>query len=592
MNRTVRCLALFAIGVGAWACKGDPQSSLDRGTIASVTADPAQIFVANGAITPVLVDARDNLNQAVEITSVTEAAGGGITVTRDFLFQPVFDAGATDQVSCDLLTESSWTGAGCLVPRTNPTRLRYEVLGTTPSVTSLSITINGSNTIDIPVTVTPASLSGTLSSTSPASGEDVTVTLPSELAFDPAVVSDPAMWQGVVAIGSDVAVVSDVQASVVTFQFGPNITGNITVNSVTIVAAPAVPPQSPSLTETFASPQLPPPYAVTLSPASPVTGFDVVTVTAGAGLIFDQTADMYVGPVGTTCPADPACILANVISRAVDGSSIDALFEQNRVGSVHVTGMASVAAPQFATLDGETDQAIDILATFVPVTVSRSVPSGIGLEVVRLTLSAAGFSFDPAAAVVSIDDGSGGSVAFMNVGVDPGGTWVEYVPVGGSTGTATVSGILFGGLQFQFPANNLAVVSASTLTGTDTDPGPVIALPGSGSSLVFYDDPTYLGTGLPAFGGFPGDFYHVAPAGATTFDYTLTWSPGFTADLGTYFTPPNGTSFVCVADGFGGQAGGPEVVPGCAVPGGSNTVMHMITFDVNPPIIRQQFDVQ
>lgn len=170
MNRTVRCLAIFAIGVGAWACKGDPQSSLDRGTISQVRASPALIFVDNGSTTEVLVDARDQANQAVGITSVTEAAGTGITFARDFLFQPVFDAGATDEAACGNLTHSEWTGAGCLVPRSEPTRLRYEITGTAASASSFSVTINGSTTLDIPVTVTPVVVPVVQAQATPPSG--------------------------------------------------------------------------------------------------------------------------------------------------------------------------------------------------------------------------------------------------------------------------------------------------------------------------------------------------------------------------------------------------------------------------------------
>jgi len=177
MNRTVRCLAIFAIGVGAWACKGDPQASLDRGAISSVRASPALIFVDNGATTEVLVDARDQANQAVEITSVSEAAGTGITFVRDYQYQPVFDASATDEAACGAIANSSWTGADCLVPRTNPTRLRYEITGTGASASSFSVTINGSNTLDIPVTVTPVVVPVTQGGAPPASGGATIVAL-------------------------------------------------------------------------------------------------------------------------------------------------------------------------------------------------------------------------------------------------------------------------------------------------------------------------------------------------------------------------------------------------------------------------------
>lgn len=583
MNRTVRCLAIFAMGVGAWACKGDPQSSLNRGEISAVTADPATIFVANGGTVPVLIDARDQQNLAVEITSVTEAAGTGISVARDYLFQPVFDAGAADAAACGAIANSEWTGSGCLVPRTNPTRLRYEVTGVAPgTITTFSVTINGSSTIDVPVTVTPASLTGALSNVAPASGEDVTIILPPTLQFDPAIVADNTMWQ-VISIGSDNAVVTDLQAQTATFQFAPNISGNIDVASVVVAGNTAIPATTVALTETFTSPQLPPPYPVTLAPGNMVDGLTVVTVTAGAGLVFDASSSLFVGPSGTDCSVDPACAAATVVSVAAGGVSVDALFPQNNAGQVHVQGMAAAGAPQFATLDGETDQPIDIAATTFPVTVTQGLPaSGIGLEVVRLTVPA-GFSFDPAAAVTSISDGAG----FMTIGVDPGGTWIEYVPAGGSSGAPTVAGIISSGLSFEFPAGTAVTVPASTLTGTDnTATAPNIALPGSGNTLVFWDDPQYADASIL---GLPGDSW-IFTGGPATFDYNLTWDAGINADLGTWFIDIAITVIECTADGFGGQNGGPEALTGCNNTG--SQIMHTATFGATPGVVRHELNQQ
>ena len=65
-----------------------------------------------------------------------------------------------------------------------------------------------------------------------------------------------------------------------------------------------------------------------------------------------------------------------------------------------------------------------------------------------------------------------------------------------------------------------------------------------------------------------------------------------TADLGTFLLALPISSFVCVVDAFGPQPGGPETNTGCVVPGGVSTLIHMITFDVNVPVAKHQFDVQ
>lgn len=548
MNRTVRCLAIFAIGVGAWACKGDPQGSLNRGDISRVNASPARVFVDNGSTVEVLIDARDQLNEAVEITGVSEAVGAGITLVRDFLYQPVFDAGATDETSCGQIEHSEWTGAGCLVPRTNPTRLRYQVTGNmVGAISSFTVTVNGSNSVDVPVTVTPASLTGALSNLTPASGEDVVLTLPATLTFDPAVVADPTMWQ-VVSIGGTAAVVSDLQAQTATFQFQPNVAGPVDASDVAVAGNPSIPTTIVTTTEDLTSPIYVAPYPITLSPGGTITGFDVVTVTAGGGLIFAQNSELFVAPSGTDCAVDPACAPATINSRAPDGSSMDVLFPQNNMGAVYVTAMAAAAAPQFATLDGESDQSITISATTVSVNVSQGLPAaGVGLEVVRLTLADPGFTFSSTAAVTAVDN-SGTPVGFYPVGVDPGGTWVEYVPAGGSSGIPTVSGIQFNGLQFEFPANAGVTVPASTFGATTNQAGaPDITglMPASGSSVTYYDTGDFGGD---VFGA--DRLYNIT--GPQDFTLLLDWSNGADIDI-LYADNPATAGFVCGGGATGAQ---------------------------------------
>ena len=145
--------------------------------------------------------------------------------------------------------------------------------------------------------------------------------------------------------------------------------------------APMTPPQSPTTAEDFTSPPIPAPYPVTLSNSNP-TGFDVVVVTAGTGFVFDQTAELYVGDAGVGCTRssatrDPSCIAARIIARAADGSTVDAVWPQDEMNAVHVTGMASDLTPQFPTLDGETGVGIDIQPTSFAVTVTQATPAPI-----------------------------------------------------------------------------------------------------------------------------------------------------------------------------------------------------------------------
>ncbi len=561
MNRTVRCLAIFAIGVGAWACKGDPQSSLERGSISEVRASPARLFVDQGATVEVLVDARDQVNQAVEITSVSEAVGAGIAVTRDYQYQPVFDAGATDEASCTAIAN-----------RTNPTRLRYEVVGIALTETSFSVTINGSTTLDIPVTVTIAVSTGTLSNVTPASGEPVTITLPSPLVFDPALVADPLQWPGTVFIGVDddgnpvdLATISDLQASVVTFQFPPNIVGPVISKGVTLPFNPGLPSVDLKTSEIFTSPQWPSPLAVTMS-SNVATGFDVLTTTAGPGLIFGVQAQLYIGNADVGCPVDDSCRQATIISRSMDGTSIDATWPQDNSGKVYVTGMAAAAAPQFSTLDSETDQPIAIALTTLPVTVTQSLPSGVGLELVRLTLTDPGLQLTASSAVTSLSGGLG----FMNVALDPAGQWIEYVPTGGSSSTATISGIesIASGLIFEFPASAPAVVLASTfaqLTTQNAATDITSLLPASGASILWYD--VMYAPGGDIFGT-DQQFYNMT--GPIDHTFVLDWNDGSDIDI-LWADNPATAGFVCGGGATGAQ---PETSPCVLAAGGWTFVVN------------------
>lgn len=192
--------------------------------------------------------------------------------------------------------------------------------------------------------------------------------------------------------------------------------------------------------------------------------------------------------------------------------------------------------------------------TSVPVTASSSLPaSGVGLEVVRLT-AGTGFSFAGSAAVVS----AGLGIAFMNVRVDPAGSWIEYVPQGASTGKPTISGVAHGGATLTLSVSTPVTVAASTLSGhtNPTSPAGPISIPASGSSTTVYDSwaPTAS-----------DQFYFFDLSTMTTVDFLVDWSNSSDIDL--FVTDNPVTGFVC---GFGGATGAqPETLTCTNLPAGS-----------------------
>ncbi|MCZ6756614.1 MAG: hypothetical protein O7E49_15005 [Gemmatimonadetes bacterium] len=252
-------------------------------------------------------------------------------------------------------------------------------------------------------------------------------------------------------------------------------------------------------------------------------------------------------PISFTLIAGGGTITGNIqttdaAGRATVGSwvlGLDASVNRLRASALNVPGVTFTAI------------------TSVLVTASTSLPtSGVGLEVVRLTAEP-GFSFDPAAIVT--EAGPGG-ISFVNVAVDVGGAWIEYVPEGGSTGVPTISGVIPSGVTLSgpltLPADEAVTVPLTTFAGTDNAAtAPPITIPGSGNTLVYYDGGAFGGT-FPAPGS--ARLYAFTLSSATTFNVRLTWQTNLIEDLGVYVRDVPMT-FPCVADAFGGQAGGPEV---------------------------------
>ncbi|MGE0355113.1 MAG: hypothetical protein AB7I33_14605 [Gemmatimonadales bacterium] len=198
MNRLVRGSVMLAAAAFVWACGGDPTAG-DAKNIVKLQADPAVVFVSNASDSQaVIVEAVNNLDQQDGATFSITASGAGIIVTRDTAYGKFTNG---DQVS---------------------TRARYFVkAASTTSFVSTTFTISGGGkTLDIPVRVTPAFLDVGFSNSTPALGEAVTITAPTNVVFTASTTVD---------VGGNTGVVTGVSpdGSQLTFLLGPNITDEV-----------------------------------------------------------------------------------------------------------------------------------------------------------------------------------------------------------------------------------------------------------------------------------------------------------------------------------------------------------------------------
>lgn len=287
MNRTMRGLAVLAIGVGAWACKGDPQGDL-RGDAVKVNASPASIFVNQGETALVQIEVVDAQENALGITDFAMTASSAVvSVAEDVAFNNIYDAAG------NAVRPSPWT------------RARFEVTGVNTGSATLTAS-GGGVSLDIPVRVVPVSLlTGAVSNATPALTEVVTITMPAGVVLDPAT-STVTFSDGSVPAN----VVVDPAGTSVSFLAAPNTNAPATVTNATMTYAPSIPAFSLETEETLTAVAVTS-VPVTYSNDTPAGG-EIVTMTAGAGYKFT--------------PASVVSLLGGQvyqISVAADSSSID-----------------------------------------------------------------------------------------------------------------------------------------------------------------------------------------------------------------------------------------------------------------------------
>jgi hypothetical protein len=155
-------MILVAAGVGA--CNGDPTGDLRNG-VDHLIAAPTALFLSPGASTNVVVEAVDEQGNRLGTNFTIGSVSPGINVVEDLNFNPIFDED------------------GNLIPRKNPTRVRYTVTPDAASGSTGFVIRAGGKELTIPVRLVPDHVDATYSNAAPAPGDTVTLTVQAPFLF-------------------------------------------------------------------------------------------------------------------------------------------------------------------------------------------------------------------------------------------------------------------------------------------------------------------------------------------------------------------------------------------------------------------------
>jgi hypothetical protein len=159
MKRMMCGLALVALTAALSSCNGDPTGDI-RGTGEHVVADPSHVVLGQGSQKFVVFQEVDAQGNQQEVNFDLRNVGPGITVVEDTSFLQT-------TIGTHLQTSQ-----------------RFIVTG--GDLVNSSFTVGtGSDTLQIPVTVTPIEVSPAFSNTAPAQNAPITVTAPAGYKFLP-----------------------------------------------------------------------------------------------------------------------------------------------------------------------------------------------------------------------------------------------------------------------------------------------------------------------------------------------------------------------------------------------------------------------
>ncbi|MGH7499837.1 MAG: hypothetical protein ACREL3_13420 [Gemmatimonadales bacterium] len=463
------CALLLVVG-----CNGDPTDPLRNG-VDKLVASPSQMFIELGERKVVQVGAVDAQGNPLEFDYLVTATGSGITVARDSTYLPVY-------VNDTLLA----------VPPEAPV-FQFNVVATGYGNTSFTVSAGGKDVV-IPVQVVPQNqLGAAFSSTTPALGDTITLTLDQGAVF-----SDTSTFTLAGGTVAPKIVERDVNGTFIRFLAPPNVNSGMTITGVTSTADPTL-IFTPTTSELLQTPFIDS-VDVVFSNATPTVG---QTVTATLPNLIK-----FVPGTALTFP-DQLAPAANV-TVAADSLSLTFEAPPNATGTARVD---SLVFPGDFVLELPTKTAITAqnIGTTVAATFSTQTPA-INQSV---TLTApAGFSFDPAATLDFA--GTAPLITSQNAGA------ITFTPGPGITAPAGIAGVILNSA----PQFNLTMATTDTLTVSATVPAiggtsttgtaPLITIPGAGATNIFYDASTYTGADITGDGGVGAQYYKFVLAAPAT----------------------------------------------------------------------------
>jgi hypothetical protein len=512
MKRLLRGSVVLAVAVGFLSCSGDPTSGFREPE--GITANPTIVFINVGETKPVLVSLDDDQGNQLGDDIEIAAVGPGITVTADTAF---------------LHTN---TGEPIKNQR------RFQVTGTAIANSSFTLAAGG-KTREIPVRVTPGTLSFGISNATPAWGDTITITAPVGALF-----TDTSEVTFAGGPPGDVVSISADRTQLVVVP-GPNTSGAVTVSHTTVTYNPALDFTVTSV-ETVTSPVLTE-VAGAFSSSTPPLGTPItLTLPAGIRVIPESAV------AGFTIQGNNQLLRPANITVSADSGTITFIPAPNSDSTAIIPGIVPAPLPQFPQTLITTTKVTTTRFDSVATTFSDRAPDI--LEVVTVT-APAGFHFAPNATFTF----PGGLGALVQ-SVAAGGASASIIPLPNSNGHPLVGNVIVDAApQFllALPSQDTLVVPPITpLAGTDAAAtAPTITIPGPGGTTTINDAGPYAGPSECCFGG-PTRLYKFVLSGSTTLTFNLDWFEG--QDLGVYITtdPTLPAATINAADG----ASHPEIL--------------------------------
>jgi hypothetical protein len=485
MNRLVRGAVMLAAAAVSWACGGLDTDGID--TTATLVADPGVVYVSNTDSQAVFVEAHNDLGQQLEGDFTVTNVGPGLNVNYDTTFAPR-------------------PGVENL-----PTRVRYFVRASDPMTfvnSSFEVTANGVS-VTIPVRITLASIDASFSNPTPNVGDTVTITAPAGVLFTP---GSRVTYSG--GSARVISVSADSTTLQVVFSASPSGFPIIpTVDSVVVTYLGSQIFNNVPTTGTVTTPAL----------ESFILGISTLNATVGQAVTLTIPSP-YKATATTTVNVPGAANLLNSIS--ADSTTVVFQAGPNANGIVSLNNLivsGNAALGNFVlAIDSAAAFTTPVVAT-VPGTLSTVTPQ-VG-DTVTLTVGA-GFKIRPTA-TVTMTAGVTATPAIIT-GVAADSSSISFLPAPGSTGVASVNGVLlssFLALPLTLPtANSITVANTTAYTGTD-DPStaPVFNISNMavGDTIEFYD----LSTNID-------QFYGIQVTGASaTIAARLSWPAGPDVDI-------------------------------------------------------------